>query len=117
MKNQIIIIVALFSLLFSSCKTQETAKENVKLAETKQNSQLKKTISISGILRAQGITTYQYGTHTIKDGDKFYALRSDEIEMNNFVEKKVKIIAEKIPDYPVDGGPDYLKVIQIEIVE
>ncbi len=82
-----------------------------------QNSQLKKAMSVVGIINTQGITTYQYGTHTIKEDSTFYALHSDKVKLNDFVGKKVKIVAVKAPGYPVDGGPDYLKVLRIEIIK
>jgi hypothetical protein len=75
------------------------------------------TIETRGIIQLQGITTYQYGTHVLvdKDGDTIYALRSEGIDLDGYRDKKVKIVGIKIEGYPVDGGPDYLKVRSIKI--
>lgn len=67
-------------------------------------------IEVSGILRVQGITTYQYGTHTISN----YAVRSRRLNLDSFVDQNITIIGRKIDGYPVDGGPDYLEVEEIK---
>lgn len=115
--KSILLILAFGSLVLSSCKTQETAKEDVKLEETEQNAQLKKAMSITGVLDKQGITTYQYGTHTLKTEDKFYALRSKEVQLDEYVGKKVKVIGVPIAGYPLSGGPEYIKVLRIELIK
>ena len=111
----IIIILACTSLLLNSCKTQETAKEDLKLEATEQNTQLKKAMSIIGDLAQQGVTAYQYGSHTLKTENTFYALRSKEVVLDDFVGKKVKVIGVPIAGYPLSGGPKYIKVLRIEI--
>ncbi len=113
----ILLILVFGSLALSSCKTKETAKEDIKLEETEQNSQLKKAMSIIGVLAKQGVTTYQYGTHTLKVEDKFYALRSKDVQLDQYVGRKVKVIGEPIAGYPLSGGPDYIKVLRVELIE
>lgn len=68
----------------------------------------------SGIIEATGITSYQYGTHTLKTEKEFYALKSDAVDLSEFEGESVTITAEKIEGYPVDGGPVYLKVNKVE---
>ena len=113
----ILLILAFASLALSSCKTQETAKEDIKLEETEQNAQLQKAMSITGVLAQQGITTYQYGTHTLKTENQFYALRSKDVQLDQYVGRKVKVIGESIAGYPLSGGPKYIKVLRIELIE
>ncbi|MDG2343085.1 MAG: hypothetical protein P8L23_00725 [Flavobacteriales bacterium] len=68
-------------------------------------------VKTTGLIQKQGITTYMYGTHTITD----YALKSNSINLDNYIDKNVSIIGEKIDGYPVDGGPDYIEVKKIKV--
>ncbi|PLW92203.1 MAG: hypothetical protein C0592_11985 [Marinilabiliales bacterium] len=86
----------LFLLLILGSLLQSCSKENQK-------------IEVSGTLQQQGITTYQYGTH-ICGG---YALRSNTIDLDLYVGQYVTVKGEKVPGYPVDGGPDYLEVEEV----
>jgi hypothetical protein len=78
----------------------------------KQNEIPNDELVISGIISQQGITTYQYGTHTIDciDSEIYYALESKTINLDDYLSKKVTIKAEKIPGYPLEDGPEYLEV-------
>jgi hypothetical protein len=73
-------------------------------------------ISSDGTIKKQGITTYQYGTHILADsnGKTIYALKSDTIELDDYMNKKVRVKGELVNGYPVDGGPNYLDVKRIE---
>lgn len=71
-------------------------------------------VEISGVIQKQGMTTYQYGTHTISSGDKIYALKSSTIDLNKYLKQNVTIIGEKISGYPIEGGPDYIEVVKIK---
>ena len=68
----------------------------------------------SGIIKPAGITTYQYGTHRLETKGAFYALRSDEIDLEKYEDQKVKVIATRIEGYPVDGGPVFLLVTKVK---
>lgn len=72
------------------------------------------TIIITGELNKQGITTYQYGTHTISDGKTTFALKSATIDLQKFEGKKVTVHGNKVEGYPLEGGPDYLEVTKVE---
>lgn len=73
-----------------------------------------KTITVTGTVEEQGITSYQYGTHTISGDGKFYALKSETIDLDQYIGETVSIKGENIAGYPVDGGPEYLMVLEIE---
>jgi hypothetical protein len=77
-------------------------------------SKKEQTFSFNGTLEKQGITSYQYGTHVISDGKITYALKSDAIDLDKYVSKKVTIYGFKIEGYPISGGPDYINVTRIE---
>ena len=97
----------LYFLLISSCFLNTSC---VKFGEATHN-----CISVSGHIQKQGVTTYQYGTHTMED----YALRSDIYDLDQFVlEPNVMIQGCFVKGYrngAVEGGPDYLEVVSIEI--
>lgn len=72
-------------------------------------------MEITGTIQPQGITSYQYGTHTITTvDDQFYALKSNAVDLDDYVDEEVTIVAEKIEGYPVDGGPDFLLVLEVK---
>ena len=70
----------------------------------------KSKIKTSGVIKKQGITTYQYGTHTIN----VYAIKSNTIDLEKYIDQKVKIKGTKVDGYPVDGGPEYIEVKKIK---
>ena len=90
----------IFLLLFSTCNNiQETG------------------IEVTGIVEEQGITSYQYGTHTLTNDKNYFAIKSDSFDLNTYLNKEVTVRAYKIEGYPVDGGPEYLNVVEIKEVE
>lgn len=58
----------------------------------------------------QGISSYEYETHTISSKDKTYALRSSTKNLDNYVNQTVTIKGNEIKGYPVDGRPEYIDV-------
>lgn len=76
----------------------------------------KDEVLIKGILERQGITTYQYGTHVLldKDGKTLYALKSESLQLDQYIGKSVEVKGKLVEDYPVDGGPAYLEVVRIK---
>ena len=70
----------------------------------------KNNIKITGTIYKQGITTYQYGTHVIKN----YALRSNSIDLDLYIDSVITVVGDKIDGYPVEGGPDYIEVKKIK---
>tara|TARA_B110000971_G_scaffold58467_1_gene59622 strand:+ start:387 stop:650 length:264 start_codon:yes stop_codon:yes gene_type:complete len=47
---------------------------------------------ITGTIKKQGVTSYQYGTHVMSD----YALRSNLVILEDFINRDVTIIGYKI---------------------
>ena len=70
----------------------------------------KNNIKITGTIYKQGITTYQYGTHVINN----YALRSNSIDLDLYIDSAITVVGDKIDGYPVEGGPDYIEVKKIK---
>lgn len=66
----------------------------------------------SGTIQLQGITTYMYGTHILKDssGKTLYALRSKSVNLDEYINKNVEIKGKKVNGYPIERGPEYLEV-------
>jgi hypothetical protein len=83
-------------------------------AATCSSSRQNDKMELTGTIEEQGITSYQYGTHLLNTRDHFYALKSDAVDLNEYLNEEVSIVAEKIPDYPVDGGPEYLLVLEVK---
>jgi hypothetical protein len=73
-------------------------------------------VSAVGIIKKQGATTYMYGTHILlnDNGQTLYALKSNTINLDNYIDKRVAVKGDLISGYPVDGGPDYLDVKLVE---
>ncbi len=55
-------------------------------------------------------TTYQYGSYGIAP----YALRSQTIDLEPWVNQQVRVVGTPIEGYPLSGGPEYLEVESIE---
>ncbi len=67
-----------------------------------------------GLLKKQGVTTYQYGTHTITGEGKTFALKSSTINLDAHVDKTLTVKGTKVAGYPVDGGPEFIDVKEVE---
>jgi len=70
-------------------------------------------IQLSGKIEKLGMSTFQYGTHVLKSGDKTYALKSDKINLDGFVEKEVNLKGTKVDGYPIESGPDLIEVQEV----
>ncbi|RZL34152.1 MAG: hypothetical protein EOO96_10780 [Pedobacter sp.] len=92
-----LIFFSLFLAVISGCITN---KDTVKLNR----------VSVTGTIEKIGMTTFQYGTHIIKTEDKSYALKSERINLDEFLNKKVTVKGEKVKGYPLSGGPEFLDV-------
>lgn len=67
---------------------------------------------ISGVVEEQGITSYQYGTHTLNSGETFYALTSESVDLDALIGQHVTLKVEKVDGYPIEGGPEYYRVLE-----
>lgn len=96
-------LLILVSLSIISCKVQTP--------EANENGN-----SYTGTIAATGITTYQYGSHTLSlpNSSVFYALRSSSLDLDKHIGKSVKVITTQIEGYPVDGGPLYFEVHSVQ---
>lgn len=79
-------------------------------SQNKQNN----TLLVEGTIQKLEMSTFQYGTHTLEGKDGFFALRSEKVELNDYNGQEVKVEAQKVEGYPVDGGPVFLEVIAIK---
>lgn len=73
----------------------------------------KNLVIVSGKLSALGMSTFQYGTHTLSGGDKTYALKSSKVDLKVYEGKDVIVKGVKVAGYPVDGGPEFIDVQEI----
>lgn len=71
-------------------------------------------LKVSGVIEPQGMTSYQYGTHTLTNEETFYALKSETIDLDQYIDKEVTVTAQRISGYPLSGGPEYLMVLEVE---
>ncbi|WP_029034531.1 hypothetical protein [Salinimicrobium terrae] len=104
-------IFAGLTLLFftQTCSYTTNGEDESRSAVIKE-----KTMEITGTIQEQGMTSYQYGTHTIEtENEEFYALKSEAVDLDDYVNEEVTIVAEKIEGYPLSGGPDYLLVHEV----
>jgi hypothetical protein len=69
---------------------------------------------ITGTIQEQGITSYQYGTHTLSTENEFYAVKSEAVDLDLYLNEEVTVVVENIPGYPVDGGPEFLLVLKVK---
>lgn len=74
----------------------------------------KNTIKATGTIEATGITSYQYGSHTLKNDNETYALKSETIELEDYEGERVTIIGKKVEGYPLEGGPILLEVLEVQ---
>ena len=101
---------SLLLLFTATCNNVSEKEERSASADVNET-----VMEITGTIQEQGMTSYQYGTHTITTtDDEFYALQSEAVDLNNYIGEEVTIVAEKVEGYPVDGGPDYLLVLEVK---
>lgn len=97
MKTITLLFVLSISVMISSCKKEQLADNQYK-----------------GLLKTQGPTTHQYGTHTLTTSSTTYALTSKVVDLDKYVNQIVIITGKKVKGYPVDGGPEYIDVKKIK---
>lgn len=72
------------------------------------------SMEVTGIIEPIGMTTWQYGSHTISTEEEFYALKSEKIDLTKFDGKRVTMKGIKVEGYPVDNGPVFIDVQEIK---
>ncbi|MEN8249564.1 MAG: hypothetical protein ABFS32_11575 [Bacteroidota bacterium] len=75
--------------------------------------------SSTGIIKETLGSYYQYGTHTLQTntGDILFALKSNSINLDNYNDIYVEVKGSLIDGYPVEGGPEYMEVKTIKIID
>ncbi|WP_406826051.1 hypothetical protein [Pedobacter sp. KACC 23697] len=96
-----ILILALFVTAISGCSSIKNAEKSG-------------TVTANGTIEKLGITTFQYGTHVLKADNKTYALKSETLNLDSYLDKKVTIKGKKVIGYPVDGGPELVEVTLVK---
>ncbi|MCX2453443.1 hypothetical protein OQX61_19385 [Pedobacter sp. PLR] len=100
MKKLILLLALGFG--FAGCSSMKSSKDA-------------NAVSLTGKIEKMGMTTYQYGTHTIESDHKTYALRSSTVDLNTFDQKEVQLTGTKVPGYPVENGPILIEVSSVKI--
>lgn len=90
-----------FLIFLPSCSSKETALSSYEFVE-------------KGVIQERGFTTYMYGTHLLVVKGEFYALRSSKVNLDDYLNKGVTAKGHFIEGYPVNGGPQYIEVEEIE---
>jgi hypothetical protein len=77
------------------------------------------SVTANGSIRKIEMSTWQYGTHTLIDSNSkpLYALTSSVVDLDLYQNKQVRISGNLVKGYPVDGGPKYLNVISIYVMQ
>lgn len=80
------------------------------------NNQKSKSASmeITGQIEPIGMTTWQYGSHTISNDTILFALRSQKVDLKKYEGKTVTIKGEKVEGYPVENGPVFIEVTELK---
>lgn len=96
-----VLILSLFVAVLSGCTSMK-------------DSVTANRITASGTIEKIGMTTFQYGTHILKAGDKSYALKSESIKLDDYINRPVTVKGKKVKGYPLSGGPELLDVTLIK---
>ena len=107
-------LISLIVVLVFSCENATDSGVYSNGFSSAENKLSSSSVNASGLLIRLGITAFQYGTHGLRvDKVLKYALRSDEVDLERFVNKRVSLEATKIAGYPVDSGPEFLEVTEV----
>ncbi len=98
-------LMAVFLFFFTATCNNQTANKTM---DTKE------TLEVEGKVEAIGMTSWQYGSHTLTNDETFFALRSEKVDLKQYEGKHVKLNAVKVEGYPVEGGPEFLEVLSIK---
>lgn len=96
MKNTILVLMLSFAM--AGCGTMKNTSGMLKL---------------SGTIEKLEMSTFQYGTHVLKQDSKTYALRSDKVKLDDYLNKPVTIKGTKVEGYPVENGPEFIDVQEV----
>ena len=73
----------------------------------------------AGVVHKIEMSTWMYGTRTLNEqsGRPIFILGSSSINLDSYINKHVRISGNTVSGYPVDGGPVYLNVTNIFIID
>ncbi|MFC3559413.1 hypothetical protein [Pedobacter jamesrossensis] len=94
------LVVAFLAFIFSGCGVMKST-ESVNL------------ITLTGKVEKLGITSYRYGTHSIRTQGQIYALKSAGFNLDNYLDRQVTLKGTKVAGYPLEGGPELIEVVNI----
>jgi len=100
--KKIVLLPGLFCGLLAGCSMNNTKSPTAPGA-----------FEFQGLLKQQGITTYQYGTHTISNDSITYALKSSTVNLDSYIDKRVTIKGTRVDGYPIENGPDFIDVKEL----
>ncbi|HET6224902.1 MAG TPA: hypothetical protein VFF27_01395 [Bacteroidia bacterium] len=108
LKDVFVLFIGFVLLMLQACKSTGSVTETPR----KQGA----AISANGVLQPQGTTTYQYGSFILIDdtGKTIYALKSEVVQLLNYVGKRVTVEGMLVEGYPIEGGPPYLDVVTVQ---
>lgn len=92
----------MLSFAFAGCSTRNVS-DNPNL------------IQLSGKMEKLEVSGFGYGSHIINSDGKNFALTSKQVDLNKFVGKWVVVKGKKIDGYPLEGGPDYIEILHINV--
>lgn len=97
-----ILVLLAIGFTFASCSTVKKSDD-------------KNAVQLSGTVEKAGMTTYQYGTHTLKSADKTYALKSSTVNLDSYDSKVVNLKGVKVAGYPIENGPELIEVTEVTV--
>ncbi len=97
-----ILMLMLVIVALSSCGSIMNAADNGK------------TITLTGRVEKLGLTPFRYGSHSIKMRGQVYSIKSSSINLDNYLDRQVIIKGNKVPGYPLEGGPELIEVTDIK---
>ncbi len=74
------------------------------------------TVKETGNIQKQGITIYMYGTHILVGEDYTLILKSETIDLDDFINENVTIKGNQIEGSSLNGGPEYIDVVSVKRV-
>lgn len=123
MRNSFLLFLTVYTTL-NACRTPEqvTVIKNEPAAAAPAPVTMR---TWSGRLAEAGITTWQYGTHTLTGVEYqdtivrpvktvLFAVKSSSIYLDSYNGKDVILSGYYVDGYPVDGGPQLIEVVAVK---
>lgn len=98
-----LLILLAMGITFVGCSGVKSGSGNTNLIE------------LTGKVEKLGMSTFQYGTHTIVSDGKTYALKSTKVKLDDYNDKEVILKGTNVAGYPVDNGPELLEVESLKV--